>query len=57
LFDLLVGKSYGGVGEGFDAVTNGLGDRDVALGGEEAVMRVVGGVEEVLTVEFAEDDG
>jgi len=57
LFDLLVGEGDGGVGEGFDAVTNGLWDRDVAPGGEEAVVRVVGGVEEVLTVELAEDDG
>jgi hypothetical protein len=57
LFDLLVAEGDGGVGEGFDAVTNGLWDRDVALGGEKAVVRVVGGVEEVLTVELAEDDG
>jgi hypothetical protein len=56
-FDLLVGKGDGLVGEGFDAVADGLGDGDVALGGEEGVVGVVGGVEEVLAVEFAEDDG
>jgi hypothetical protein len=56
-FDLLIGEGYCGVGEGFDAVANWLRDGDVALGGEEGVVRVVGGVEEILTVEFAKDDG
>ena len=32
------------------------GDGDAALGGEEGVVRVVGGVEEILAVEFAEDE-
>jgi len=57
LLDLLVAEGDGGVGEGFDAVADGLGDGDVSPGGEEAVVRVVGGVEEVLAVELAEDDG
>ncbi len=56
-FDLLVGEGYCLIGEGFDAVANGLRDGDVALGGEEGVVGVVGGVEEVLTIELAEDDG
>ena len=56
-FDLLIGEGDGLVGEGFDAVADGLGDGDVALGGEEGVVGVVGGVEEVLAIEFAEDDG
>jgi hypothetical protein len=34
-----------------------LRDGDVALGGEERVVGVVGGVEEVLTIEFAKDYG
>ena len=55
-FDLLVGEGDGGVGEGFDAVARGLGDGDAALGGEEGVVCVVGGVEEVLVVELAEDE-
>jgi hypothetical protein len=56
-FDLLIGEGHCGVGEGFDAIANGLWDRYVALGGKEGVVRVVGGVEEILTVEFAKDDG
>jgi hypothetical protein len=56
-FDLLVGEGDGGVGEGFDAVADGLRDGDAAFGGEEGVVGVVGGVEEVLAVELAEDDG
>jgi hypothetical protein len=56
-FNLLVGEGDGLVGEGLDAVADGLRDGDVALRGEEGVVGVVGGVEEVLTVEFAEDDG
>jgi hypothetical protein len=55
-FYLLVGESDGGVGEGFDAVARGLWDVDGALVGEEGVVRVVGGVEEILTVELAEDE-
>jgi hypothetical protein len=55
-FDLLVGEGDGGVGEGFDAVACGLGNVDGALVGEEGVVRVVGGVEEVLIVELAEDE-
>jgi hypothetical protein len=57
LFDLLIAEGDGGVGEGFDAVARGLGDGDIAPGGEEAVVGVVGGVEKVLVVELAEDDG
>jgi hypothetical protein len=56
LFDLAVAEGDGGVGEGFDAVARGLGNGDAALGGEEAVVGVVGGVEEVLMVEFAKDE-
>ena len=55
-FDLLVAESDGGVGEGLDAVADVGGDGDAALGGEEGVVGVVGGVEEVLTVELAEDE-
>ena len=54
--DLLVAEGDGGVGEGLDAVAGGLGDGDAAFGGEEGVVRVVGGVEEVLMVELAEDE-
>jgi hypothetical protein len=56
LFDLLIAEGDGGVGEGFDALAGGLGNGDAALGGEEAVVGVVGGVEEVLMIELAEDD-
>ncbi len=56
VFDLLVGHGDGGAGELLDAVAGGLGDGDAALGGEEGVVRVVGGVEEVLVVELAEDE-
>jgi hypothetical protein len=56
LFDLAVAEGNGGVGEGFDTVAGGLGNGDAALGGEEAVVGVVGGVEEVLMVEFAKDE-
>jgi hypothetical protein len=56
-FDLPVSEGDGGVGEGVDAVANELRDRDVALGGEEGVVGVVSGVEEVLAVELAEDEG
>ncbi len=56
-FDLAVAEGDGGVGERFDAVANVGGDGDVAFGGEEGVVGVVGGVEEVLTVELAEDEG
>jgi hypothetical protein len=55
-FDLLVGEGDGGVGERFDAVACVLGDVDGAFVGEEGVVRVVGGVEEILIVEFAEDE-
>jgi len=55
-FDLLVAEGDGGVGDGFDAGANVGGDGDVALGGEERVVGVVGGVEEILTVELAEDE-
>ncbi len=55
-FDLLVAESDGGVGEGLDAVARGLRDGDAAFGGEEAVVCVVGGVEEVLMIELAEDE-
>ena len=56
-FDLLIGEGDGGVGERFNAVACGLGNVDGAFGGEEGVVGVVGGVEEVLIVEFAEDEG
>jgi hypothetical protein len=55
-FDLLVAEGDGGVGELLDAVARGLGDGDAALGGEEAIVGVVGGVEEILMVELAEDE-
>jgi hypothetical protein len=55
-FDLAVAEGDGGVGEGFDAVARGLGNGNVALGGEEAVVGVVGGVEKVLMVELAKDE-
>jgi hypothetical protein len=54
--DLLVAEGDGGVGEGFDAGADVGGDGDVSLGGEERIVGVVGGVEQVLTVEFAEDE-
>jgi len=54
--DLLVAEGDGGVGEGLDARADVGGHGDAALGGEEGVVGVVGGVEEVLTVEFAEDE-
>jgi hypothetical protein len=54
--DLLVAEGDGGVGEGFDAGADVGGDGDVALGGEERIVGVVGGVEQVLTVELAEDE-
>jgi hypothetical protein len=44
-FDLLIGEGYSLVGKGLDAVANGLWNRYVALGGEERVVGVVGGVE------------
>ena len=55
-FYLLVAEGDGGVGELFDAVTSGLGNGDVAFGGEEGVVCVVGGVQEILVVEFSEDE-
>jgi hypothetical protein len=55
-FNLLVGQGDGRVGERFDAVADGLWNRDVAFGGEEGVVSVVGGVEEILAIELAEDD-
>lgn len=55
--DLLVAEGDGRVGERFDAVARGLRDGDVAFGGEEGVVRVVGGVEQVLVVKLAEDEG
>ena len=53
-FDLLVAEGDGGVGEGLDARADVRGHGDAALGGEERVVGVVGGVEEILTIEFAE---
>ena len=53
--NLLVAEGDGGVGEGLDAGADVGGNGDAALGGEEGVVGVVGGVEQVLTVEFAED--
>ena len=43
------------VGEGLDALAIGDRDIDFALVGKEGIVRVVGGVEQVLVVEFAED--
>ena len=54
--DLLVAEGDGGVGEGLDARADVGGHGDAALGGEEGVVGVVGGVEEILTVEFAKDE-
>ncbi len=51
-----VGELLDLVGKGLDAVAGGFGDVDFALDGEETVVGVVGGVEEILVVEFAEDD-
>ncbi len=56
-FDLLVAHGDDGVGELVDAVVNGLRNADVALGEDEGVVSVVGGVEEVLMVELTEDEG
>ena len=53
--ELGVGEVLDLVGEVFDAVAGGLRDVDFALHGEEAVVRVVGGVEQILVVELAED--
>jgi hypothetical protein len=55
--DLLIGQGDGGVGEGFDAVADGLGNGNVTFGGEKGIVGVVGGIEEVLTVELTEDNG
>ena len=54
--DALFAEGGDGVVEGLDAVAHGCGNGDVALGGEEGVVGVVGGVEEVLMVEFAKDE-
>ena len=56
-FDALFADGVDGVGEGLDAVAGGGGDGDGAFGGEEGVVRVVGGIEEILAVELAEDGG
>ncbi len=53
--DALIAEGGDGVGEGFDAVASRLRDEDAAFGGEEGVVRVVGGVEEILVVELAKD--
>jgi len=55
--DLLIAEIDDEVGELLDAVARGLGNGDVALGGEKGVVGVVGGVEEILMVELAEDEG
>jgi len=54
--DLLVAEGDGRVGEGLDARADVRGDGDVALGGEEGVVSVVGGIEEVLTIKLAKDE-
>jgi len=54
-FDLLISEGDGGAGKEFDAVADGLRDGNVAFGGEEGVVSVVSGVQEVLAVEFAKD--
>ena len=55
-FDELIGHGDGGVGELLDTVTRGLRDRNASFGCEEGIVGVVGGVEEVLMVELAEDE-
>ena len=55
-FDLLVAHGDDRFGELIDAVMDVFGNGDVALGEDEGVVGVVGGVEEVLTVELAEDE-
>ena len=55
-FDLLVAKGQGGVSERFDAFARSLRDRNAAFGGEEGVMRIISGVEEVLTIKLAKDE-
>jgi len=57
LLDLLVAHGNDRIGELVDALVRGFGDEDVALGEYEGVVGVVGGVEEVLMVELAEDEG
>ncbi len=54
--DLAVAQIGDLIGEGLDAMTDVVGDVDLAFGGKEAVVGVVGGVEEVLMVELAEDE-
>ena len=55
--ELGVGEVLDLAGEVFDACAGGGRDGDFALHGEEAVVRVVGGVEEILVVELAKDEG
>jgi len=52
-----IGEVLDLAGEVFDAGAGGLRDIDFALHGEEAVVRVVGGVEQILVVELAKDKG
>ena len=54
--DLPVAEIGDLVGEGLDALADIVGHIDLALGGEKAVVSVVGGVEEVLVVELAKDE-
>ncbi len=56
-FDLLIAECDGGVGELLDAVARGLGNGDVAFGGQEGIVGVVGGVEQVLMIELTKDEG
>ena len=55
--ELGVGEVLDLAGEVFDAGAGSRGDGDFALHGEEAVVRVVGGVEQILVVELAKDEG
>ena len=54
--DLLVAEIGDLCGEALDALADVVGDVDFALGGEKAVVGVVGGVEKILAVKLAEDE-
>ena len=54
-FEVGVAHADDAVGELLDLIADGLRDVDDALVGEEVVVRVVGGVEEILAVELTED--
>ena len=54
--DLLIAEGDSGVGERFDAVACGRQDCDAAFGGEEGIVGIVSGVEQILMGEFAKDE-